>query len=640
MQDTPDPIPPSKWRPPAFVVVAALLALVVGWVYASGVDESRTWGWDESMHAGLPAERIALALNADAAGEVADVIHGCMQYPFVWPLFVGLVHARSGAITEPAVVRNWVGYPADIETQGRKLGRWNLGLLLFGLVLLARECWRGTRSPWGLFLAPLLALVSPLLIDFSGTWFLEVPFATVATFALWAWLGRARALMADEDPAGRAAVWSWLRDIVAGALIALAFFTKFNYGLLLGFGLFLDLGLDFVLVLRDRGPRIAQFARATARLALIPLLAFGWWFFLPLPLGGEIAAAHREAFLAFLGGNQELVRTPDGLRLLHWTTSFVATPRLFVLVLIGLVAGLLFSVRQLACGCSSARNQLRLWIVLLAMGLPIVTHNFHLDRFLVALAPPVLVLASVGWAALFAATLGRCFGFESRRTTFGPLVLIPVLLGLSLVDKSWDGKQIFDATVGFQSQPEVRAYQEAVLAEHQNLSPSRPLSTAGLERVASDAIFDLLVPELERRDAELGRLASFAWLGISSELSPAALHIGVHDRMGEELRLRRDAATVRLDGNPSMVVTFEGLDPGWTDGQLFAWAGEFDVIFTCTPPDLRGRPSRNFIVGYQQRLIGSGRLDTRELGAVLVPQPYGPPKSVQLFALTPVPRNQ
>ena len=137
-----------------FLVLAAVLSLVVGWTFSAGVDDSRAWGWDESMHAGLPAERFALALEAGDGAAFFDVVHGSMQYPFAWPLLVGTVHALAsdaGAAVEPGED----GTPGPgLEHLGRRLGRWNLALLMFGLALLARECWRGSRPPLGLVLAP------------------------------------------------------------------------------------------------------------------------------------------------------------------------------------------------------------------------------------------------------------------------------------------------------------------------------------------------------------------------------------------------------------------------------------------------------------------------------------------------------
>ncbi|MDF1800422.1 MAG: hypothetical protein P1V81_14685 [Planctomycetota bacterium] len=666
---------PSTAAGRAYLAVAALLALVVGLLFAGSVDSSRAWGWDESMHAGLPAAPIALPLDAGDLGEVAEVLHGCMQYPFVWPLAVGSAFAlgraaseaiepgpvtgplaQAGGAAEGAGQANDGGVgqadqaagASDLGTRGlehfgRRLGRWSMALMLFGLALLARECWRGTRSPWGLLLAPLLVLASPLVIDYSGTWFLEVPFAVVATFALWLWLRRARLLFAGTPvgPGARegapgaqgSAACTLGLDLGVGALVLLAFFTKFNYGLLLGLGLALDLLLDLVLVLRGRGPSLRSFGVATARLAALPALGFAWWFLLPLPLGSDIAAAHRAAFADFLGGNQQLVRSDDAVRLLHWVTSFVATPRLFVVVLVGLGLSAAFALRQLRCGCASARNQLRLWLVLLAMGVPIVTHNFHLDRFLVVLVPAAFVLTAAGWSALFAAAFGRLFGFDSPRARQVTILAAPLLVAAGLAFRSLDGLPAFEALVGFQEAPEVRDYQTRALGERWSTNAGRKLSTAGIDRVAFERLLDLVAGELEAREAELGRPATFAWLGISSELSPAALHIGVHERSGTPERLRRDAATVRPDGKPTMVVTFEGVDPGWNDDQLFAWAGSFDVVFTTTPNDVKQRRGRDFMRGYQERLIQSSLVVPVELGTGPGPPTRGPDRAGRLFSL-------
>ena len=608
-----------------FLALAAVLSLVVGWTFSAGVDDSRAWGWDESMHAGLPAERFALALEAGDGGAFFDVIHGSMQYPFAWPLVVGTAHALAsdaGAAVEPGED----GTPGPgLEHLGRRLGRWSLGFMMFGLALLARECWRGTRPPLGLVLAPLLVLGSPLLVDYSGTWFLEAPFATVATWALVLWLVRARRLAA----AGTSA---WWLDLLTGAVVIAAFFTKFNYGLLLGLGLFLDLFVDLVATLRDPARPTRSFLLATARLALVPALGFLWWFVLPLPLGAEIAAAHREAFAAFLGGNQHLAATPWAHRLLHWTTSFVATPRLLILVLVGLALTLVFCLRQVPQGCASARAQVRLWLVLIAMALPIATHNFHLDRFLVVLAPPVFVLATVGLVSLAQALIGRRFGFENARTRRAPLLVLPVLLGLCLAGRSLDGVPAWGATVGWDERPEVRAYQERVLRERWCAGYDRKLSTAGLDRDVHDRVLDLVGAELETLAGELGRTPTFAWLGISTELAPAALHIGLHERHGTPARLRRDAGTVRGDGNPAMVLSFEDADPGWSDEQLFAWADGFDVVLTANPPDLKGRGSREFVRPYQNRLRNSGRVVAVELGSVEVAKGLGT-QEVDIYAL-------
>ncbi|MEM7310675.1 MAG: hypothetical protein AAF682_28640 [Planctomycetota bacterium] len=65
---------------------AALLCLLFGCWTASLVDAGRSYGWDESMHAQLPAVRMALAVRAGEAREAVEVALGCHQYPFVAPV--------------------------------------------------------------------------------------------------------------------------------------------------------------------------------------------------------------------------------------------------------------------------------------------------------------------------------------------------------------------------------------------------------------------------------------------------------------------------------------------------------------------------------------------------------------------------
>ena len=127
--------------------------------------------------------------------------------------------------------------------------------------------------------------------------------------------------------------------------------------------------------------------------------------------------------------------------------------------------------------------------------------------------------------------------------------------------------------------------------------------------------------------------AKFGWLGINTELSPAALHIGAVARGGDPARLRRDAGLVRGDGNPDLCMTFQGVDPGWNDDQLRAWSQGFEVIFMTTPPGLKPRSNRAFIRGYQERLVALGDFTPVELGKVEVAQLLKRPLQVSLYAL-------
>src|SRR5439155_11787215 len=118
----------------------------------------------------------------------------------------------------------------------------------------------GELVPW---LALVFAATSPLALSFSGTLFLEIPFVVVSIFALRAWLRR-----------GRGHVLA--RELAAGAWLTLAFFTKFNYGLLLGGGLVLALIVEGVGEMR--AGRLRVLLVRGAWLAAVPLIAALWWF--------------------------------------------------------------------------------------------------------------------------------------------------------------------------------------------------------------------------------------------------------------------------------------------------------------------------------------------------------------------------
>jgi hypothetical protein len=601
-------------KPAPLIWVLLLVTLVVGLLASSAVNTSSSWGWDESMHAGLPAMRMAEHMRALEPLAAAQVAVECQQYPFVVPA----VWAAAN------VVFSDVG---SMETFGRHVGRWGLVLLALGAALLGRELVRAVYErdqddfeEWFAALVSFgLVITSPLVVDYSGSWFLEVPFACVATWSVWAWLVRLRL---------RAEPGAWRRDLVCGGLLTVAFFTKFNYGLLLGLGAFLALLWEalgvFIAPARALWPSASNgraWLVSVARLAVLPALGFVWWFGLPLPGDAALAASHREALRAFLAGNQQLVRTPDAQRLMHWGVYAVQTPRVLGLLLAGL-GMLVWIARRRA-------PVIAVWLIWLCCLLPIVLHNFHLDRFLVLPLVMAIPLAAVGllWMARLSAR-----GHAGQ----GALWVVPGLLALASVAPSWDGQKWFAATVGFADKPEVVEYQKRVLANYQDTDFDRKVSTAGLDQVAADTVLDAVAQVV--LGAERPAL-SFGWLGISSELSPAALYAGVYARaeeLGRPRPLLARAAETRGDGNPKMVMTFEGLDPGWNDDQLIGWARSFDVLFTTVPPDFRDRGNRKFLSEYQTRLIGSGQVDTREIAAVQVPQPFGPPKLVKVFALTPI----
>ena len=563
-------------------LVACLVTLVWTAVFAGGVSDQRGRGWDEAMHAELPAAHMALALRAGEPGEAFAVLLDCQQYPFAYPVVLAAAYAGLGVD----------------EMLGRRIGRILQGLGLLGLFLLGRALvarlerdrelppWRDL-VPW---LAMALGALSPMWLAYSGTFFLEGPFLVVAIFALRAWLRRGE---------GRS---PHARELAAGAWLALAFFTKFNYALALGLALFVDLALDGVQALRAGALR--GFLARTASLAAIPLASFAWWFVWPLPGTRVQGRAHWDAFTAFLGGNRHLAATGWDRRLWDWGTFLASGPLLLAVLLVGAALGLRFAARP------GARA---LALAFVVGGLPVWLHTFHLDRFLLPGLASLAPLAALGLAW----TIGRA-------PRAGVLALCAIAVTGVVTAKPLAGA--YAGALGLlPDAPAARAYLAELHAERLDLLPGRPLPTAGLERPAHDAFLDAIA-------GELGPDARVAFLGVNSELSPGALHLGLLARGGSPERLRRDARRVREDGQPEMVVTFEAADPGWTPERLRAWAQGFDVVLTTDPTDWKGRRGREFVDTYRGWLFGAGEWSYRSLGTIAVARPGGAPVAVELYA--------
>ncbi|MAF65093.1 MAG: hypothetical protein CMJ84_05460 [Planctomycetes bacterium] len=554
---------------------AAVAVCLLGLFWTLPMGNASAWGWDESMHSELPAVRVLLGATSGEWRSVSDAIHGCNQYPFVWPLCLALVQAVFG-VSEFAcrVAGTWI---------------WCFGLLgLFELTraVVARRRGGGAARR-GDDLAPWLALglgaLSPLPLAYSGTLFLEVPFAAGAVWALRAWVRR--------DGGAR-------RDLAAGAWLAVAFFTKFNYGLMLGAGCAAAWILEGGAALR--AGRVGPWLKAGAGLAAVPALAFAWWFLLPFPEGAETAARHRAAFGSFLGGNRDMVPTPAGVRILHWACFFSFSARLLAVQL----AGVIVTLR------GALRPELRvLWLSLAAMTVPLWSHPFHLDRFLIPAGPALWALAALGLARLLpsgARWRAVCLGGAAAAVFSYP---------------EHDARTLSQTTRLAATAPAVRALQLDTFRGWRNLTAGRPLPTAGLAREEHDALSDLVASEVAATER-------VGWLGLSSGYSPAAIHLALLERGGPPERLLRDA-------HRTMDVTFEGVDPGWDDERLAAWAAEFDVILFTDPPDLRARRARAFISDYQRRLVANLGWPHEVLGSVELSRRRPEPLSVKVYACRP-----
>jgi hypothetical protein len=423
--------PPQPGRFDALLAFAICAALAFFWTRT--LSDARAWGWDESMHAELPAVRILVSLQQGDFVGAHTALLDCGQYPFVWPLVLACVQAVTG-ISEHAC-----------RVAGTLAWCW----ALFGLFLLGRELGarvepklKGARLlPW-LLLA--LGALSPLCLAFAGTLFLEVPFACMAVWALRAWVRRD----------GTAT-----RELAAGEWITLALFTKWNYGLLLCGGLAVAWYLEGFAARRELG----KYAARTIALVAVPFCACLWWFV--LARGTE----HCAVLVEFLKGNQELGRTPSTRR---WMDAGLAL-HLGPIVLAGVLLLALVALVRLR----SAPVRM-LFLVALAFVVPSWAHPFHLDRFLVPQALPVWALAAVGFALLA-----------------WPLRLAAFLLLAFGCGGSW--RETFAERLGWLSdKPEVREYQRGIYASWRDLSGSRALPTSGLERAAHDALADAIAKEV------------------------------------------------------------------------------------------------------------------------------------------------
>lgn len=570
----------------AGLVSALLLALI--WTVPFQPDHS--WGWDESMHAALPAARMLTEFQAgELQGAARVAVEDCQLYPFGYPVFL-------------AAVQSVFGFS---EHTTRVAGRFLFCFGLFGVFLLAGEIARSLRrrtesakaslSPGALALAALaFGALSPLAFAFSGTLFLEVPFLVAEVFCLWAWFRRTQEL---KRPAQQLRA-----DLLAGVLLAVCFFTKFNYACLL----FAGLGLDLVFQAwqaKSRG-EFRPFALRAARLAAPLALALLWWFAWPWPGEAGLAAQHRENFLSFLGGNRAGAATPWSRRILDWSAAFVPTARFGLLVLLGV----LLSLRQIKN--SGVRL---LWLVLLALGVPIALHPFHLERFLIPLGPAIWILAALGLGGL-AQTVAARISPRPARWALGLLVLASCLV-FPERDARFVAKR-----VGIWNE-EQADYLTGLFATWRDLSPTRKLPSAGLRTDAADRMLGLIADE-QRAGERLG------WIGISTEMAPAAIQLGVLERGGSLESFRRDAGR-------QLWLDFRGADPDWNVERFGKWAGQFEVIFCTDPPDLKQRASRVWTRSYVDRLMTELGWNRKELGTVSIERPNSEPLIVTLFACRP-----
>ncbi len=566
---------------------AVLVALALALIGAASVSMAQSMGYDEAMHAELPAARMAVAAELGEGAKFFDALLGCQQYPFGYPLWLALVQSFTGV--------------SELACRASARVLWAIALL--GLFLVVREVASAlardrarhagsseavdSRLAWAPWIAMGVGALSPLGLAYSGTLFLEVPFTAAALFATLFWLRRRAPQNTHRERS----------ELLAGALLTLAFFTKFNYGGLLAAGCALDFALEGLSAFRAQ--KLPAWLRSAARLAFVPAIVCLWWFVLPLPAGGEMAASHRTAFLGFLGGNIHFRAVPWPARVFDWGAGLFVTPRALLLVALAALVGFRFW---------RAREVRTVAILGIVCIVPVALHPFHADRFLLPGAPFLWALAALGASSLL------------PRAVMPRAALLAALVLACGVRADLDTQRLMDWGIpSNDARPEIADYRRAALAERISLAPGRRVSTAGLERADSDAALDALA-------LEAGASARIGWLAAVEKLPPGALQVGLLSRGGSPRRLLEDAAS-------SMLFGVDGVDPGWDNERLRAACVPFDVIFSSEPLNAFGSGQWNFLAGYRGRLATELGYEQKDFAKISMHPNLAPVREVQLIAL-------
>ena len=93
-----------------FLSLAALAAVVLA-LGLPRLPTAHTLGWDEAMHAALPAARMAVALDEGRPAEVGRVLLDCEQYPPGYPVLLALAQAAGGSGRSSRGGRPWPCWP-------------------------------------------------------------------------------------------------------------------------------------------------------------------------------------------------------------------------------------------------------------------------------------------------------------------------------------------------------------------------------------------------------------------------------------------------------------------------------------------------------------------------------------------------
>jgi hypothetical protein len=94
-------------RPLLVVAAVVLVAVLPAHLCVAAGRDVAGWGWDESMHAALPAARMLVGVQEGQFGQSADALLECNRYPFVFPLVLAAGQSLLGIGQDEA---RWVAW--------------------------------------------------------------------------------------------------------------------------------------------------------------------------------------------------------------------------------------------------------------------------------------------------------------------------------------------------------------------------------------------------------------------------------------------------------------------------------------------------------------------------------------------------
>jgi hypothetical protein len=539
--------PLHDWRRTICVALTLALASLSLAGLLMRLPSSGTPGWDEAGHGFAALELAARAQAVDFPGWLSALAR-TDYYPPLGRLGLSLGFFLFGS-----------GFEAP-----RTISAVVWWLLLLACAAFAQRIgaegsskpqpWRGLAAPW----AVAFGASSWLCLIHANTCFLEV------------WSGLAGAL----GGLGLLAAFRGKRlgALVSGACASTGLLIKWTYGLQF-LGAFLAFSA-WELFLRRRSTARASWPlrRLLGRLSLacIPLaLPLLWWFALPLPLGLEVAAAHRQAFIEYLTKAGSLEGLPRSQLWIAWGLQMCLSLPIFVVQVAALIAGLF----------GRQGPAVRLAICLIAVGFGgFLVYPYRIERFLVPFGFPLWALSGAAIVRTFAA-------LRLATRTHLPVPALHLMAVLALFASRGLGAVDFLKICRSSGSDQDPGRLQRVVSIWQGAFESQPAPASGPPGTRQ---------VLEFAAKHLRSDRPFRWIGgTCSELPPNLVRWYLFSQ---------DRLPAAFDWNYAGAAHFWS-DPGFGIDGLRHWAKDCWIVITLDPPDPRRRRGREF----EERLVAEFR---------------------------------